>query len=243
MQPSTLFPTDNDFSVIRCSLVSPVPMKMGEPLDFASLGTLGLHVACGGLWLNDWLNTDQFTFVDAVGNSTQEGKLYRIDSGFYYLQQDAQNPFPIPDGLIPRIYAEHFIEHIGFPHGVLWLREMKRILSTGGILRVTTPDLATYANAYNDRRNAFFSEHRKRLEKLGFPNVPERRAWMFNQIFKEWGHQWIYDFEELKYAATQAGFSPEKVKRAHFKEGLDPILSSLDSPERNDETLYVDINK
>jgi hypothetical protein len=40
---------------------------------------------------------------------------------------------------------------------------------------------------------------------MGVHNVPARRAWLVNQIFRLWGHQHIYNFEELRFTAGRAG--------------------------------------
>jgi hypothetical protein len=85
-------------------------------------------------------------------------------------------------------------------------------------------------------KRAFFS---------GDDEVPERRAFMVNQIFEltAWGHEWIYDFDELRHAAVRAGFSPEAIIEVAFKRGRAAGLSELDAPAHDDESLYVEIER
>jgi hypothetical protein len=78
---------------------------------------------------------------------------------------------------------------------------------------------------------------------MGVKNVPMRPAWMVNQIFRNWGHQWIYDVEEIRFIATLAGFSGDAVKECSFRSGKHSGLSSLDLENRSDESLYVEIFK
>lgn len=74
---------------------------------------------------------------------------------------------------------------------------------------------------------------------LGVTAMPERRAWMIKQIFRYCGHQWIYALDELRHAATEAGFlrlrsSGRRSARASTRRWRRWIGSSA-------ATLYVDI--
>jgi hypothetical protein len=72
------------------------------------------------------------------------------------------------------------------------------------------------------------------------PPMPERRAFMMNQIFYLYGHRWIYDLEEIRYALTEAGFAPDAVVERSYREGARPDVADLDTPFRRDETLYTE---
>jgi hypothetical protein len=76
---------------------------------------------------------------------------------------------------------------------------------------------------------------------MGVQNVPNRPAWLVNQIFRLWGHQHIYDFEELKFTAGLAGFPIERARKCEFRSGSLPELAELDREIRNDESLYVEL--
>ena len=72
--------------------------------------------------------------------------------------------------------------------------------------------------------------------------MPETRGFMVNQIFRFFGHQWIYDVDEMQAVATEAGFAPDAVTECSFQEGRDPPTSqSWTSPAHSDESLYVEI--
>ena len=165
----------------------------------------------------------------------------------FYLQHDCTRSFPLPDASVPRVHSEHMIEHLTLDGAIAWLREMRRLLAPGGVLRVTTPDLARYVTGYLDPEQAFYREHRQHLRDvrmeghLGVASIPERRAWMINQIFRFYGHQWIFDLDELRHAAVAAGFPPDALHAQTYGSSRDPALGALDRVERRDETLYVDI--
>jgi hypothetical protein len=77
---------------------------------------------------------------------------------------------------------------------------------------------------------------------LGVPGVqfgaPTRPAWMLNQIFRFRGRRWIYDADELRHAATEAGFTRFEV--CACQRGRDPAVARLDHAIRDDETIYVE---
>ena len=216
-------------------------------------GVLGLNCGSGLDPRADWLNVDIESRVDARGRRSRPGRIVELTGGgiregepMAYLEHDALEPFPFADGTFDWIYSEHFIEHVKPLEGIRWLREMRRLLAEGGTLRVTTPDLARYAEGYCDPQETFFDAHRRRLEarnrEFGGPDrLPKRRAWMLNQIFQLWDHAWIYDLEELQHAARRAGFPAESLREVAFREGAIPELAALDQEWRSDETLYVEL--
>ena len=81
------------------------------------------------------------------------------------------------------------------------------------------------------------------MEKVdaGKPWVTGRRAWMVNQIFQYYGHQWIYDFDEVVHAASAAGFDPDRIVQKEYRSGMLKDVFMLDSDTRSDESLYVEI--
>jgi SAM-dependent methyltransferase len=208
---------------------------------FSFLTLKGLHCGSGANLKSGFLNTDSMVFMDEKGNSTIEGSLCMVDDAFYYFQYDATKPFPFEDACFDWIYSEHFIEHIPQHVTVEWFKDMKRLLKPNGLIRVSTPDLEKYIRGYLDPDATFFKEHIRRLNAMGVQNVPPRRAWLVNQIFRNWGHQHIYDFAELRFTAGLAGFPPELARKCTYRNGSTPELSSLDRDIRNDESLYVEL--
>ncbi|HEU5356553.1 MAG TPA: methyltransferase domain-containing protein [Actinocrinis sp.] len=170
---------------------------------------------------------------------TQRGPMYRIDGGSLFTELDIAEPLPFDDGSMDWVYAEHLIEHVPLPVAVRWLKEVRRVLTPGGLLRVTTPDLAIYVEGYSG--GGFFNRHRRRLSmvKLG-PPMPARRAFMVNQIFYHFGHRWIYDEEELRFVLGEAGFEAENIAVRSFRTGARPDVADLDTSMRSDESIYIE---
>jgi predicted SAM-dependent methyltransferase len=225
--------------------INNVPIKC-FPLtnsDIQDLGLRGIHCGSGLNLHSGWLNTDYLQIADNFGNTSNIGSLIVVAQDKYYLQHDQTQKIPLDDSILDYAFSEHFIEHITIQQALEWLKEIKRILKIGGVLRLSTPDLFLYVSGYLDSTNNFYQRHRNNLSQMGFKNPPERKAWMMNQIFRFWGHQWIYDFDEIKTIAVAAGFKENDVVRCNFQEGSIPELSKLDLHNRRDESIYVEIHK
>lgn len=228
----------------RCQLLEPT--ELATPLardDLLSIGVTGIQFGSWDGRDQHCLNTDVIGLTDGR-HQTEPGRIYKVDSSAYFVRLDACNLLPLADGSVNWVYAEHFIEHLTLTDGINWLREVHRILAVGGWLRLTTPDLRRYITGYlDDSSNGFFPLHRRRLMSLGAKaeDLPDRKAFMVNQIFQFHGHKWIYDLDELRFSIGAAGFNPKAISVQSFGESKVPQLAALDRSVRNDETMYVDI--
>lgn len=154
-----------------------------------------LHVGCGENILEGWLNTD-LTFT--------RKKIVFLDAG---------RKFKFKDGSFQYVFSEHIIEHLKFDEAVNMLTECYRVLIPGGTLRIATPGLDFLIKLYNEPDKQI---HRDYIEwsstkfmphvssKISAPN--SRKVFVFNNFFKEWGHQIIYDFSTLKNLLELSGF-------------------------------------
>jgi predicted SAM-dependent methyltransferase len=227
-------------SLARCEKLEQVttPLPVTRP-DFLALGLTGIEFAAFKTQHRSGLGTD-LVGMRSSDASTQAGHLYRVDGQSYFTELDICGPLPFGDGCVDWVYAEHLIEHVPLPAAVGWLAEVRRILAPGGLVRLTTPDLHRYAEDYVSDRG-FFSKHRRRLGVMGVgPPMPQRRAFMFNQLFYLYGHRWIYDVDELRHVLSRAGFEPSTVRVCGFRQGARPDVADLDTTFRRDETLYVE---
>jgi predicted SAM-dependent methyltransferase len=238
--PAPPRPINQPFSPITALDVElPVTRRVLE-----ELGVLGLQSGCGDAVRRRWLNSDFRSLHDGTGNRTAPGRVYRIAEDRFFIQHDVEEPFPIEDESLDWCYSEHLIEHLTLEQGIAWLADMRRLLKPAGFVRVSTPDLRKYAEGYFDPSARFFDEHARVLAEAGRHTAgTNRRAFIVNETFFDWGHRWIYDFEELRYAAEAAGFSPEAVAQRGFRDSAAPEVAMLDIPSRQHEGLYVEIRK
>jgi predicted SAM-dependent methyltransferase len=209
--------------------------------DFAKLGLTGIEFAAFRTPHPQGLGTDLLPLRTPGGESTAPGPVYLVDGGHHFTRLDISDPLPVDDGAVDWVYAEHLVEHVPLGTVIAWLREVRRILRPGGVLRLTTPDLERYVHGYLDQQGGFFARHRRRLRTLRVgPPMPERRAFMINQIFYHFGHRWIYDEAELRHALAAAGFTDWDISRREYREGARADVAALDTSFRRDETLYVE---
>ena len=127
-------------------------------------------------------------------------------------------PLPLKNHSIRLIYSEHFIEHISRDEALRLLRNCRALLADAGVLRISTPDLRRLAQDY----------------RAGNIPVMPHVAWrpatpcaMINEGMRLWGHQFIYDEEELTSLLNAAGFSV--VRRVRWRQSEHPELRNLET--------------
>jgi predicted SAM-dependent methyltransferase len=244
--PATLSSTMQDLLVTMARCAKLEPVLTSARFTRAELGALGITGVEFAAWKTQHptgLGSDVVALRAEDGAATEPGYVFAVDGRYHFAQLDICRPLPFEDGCVDWVYAEHLVEHVSPADGIGWLAEVRRILAPGGLLRLTTPDLRRYAESYLSG-GAMFARHRRRMSLAGVgPPMPARDAFMVNQMFYLWGHRWIYDFEELRYALAQAGFPPDAVRCRAYRQGDRPDVAALDQVLRNDETLYVEVTK
>ena len=158
----------------------------------ADPGGLKLNLGCGRYPLPGWFNTD-----------------LHPRPGVYFL--DARRPLPFRDQGVAYIYCEHFLEHLNLDEGQHLLRECRRILKPGGVLRISTPDLQKVINTYLDTNPAVSLEVVLRRHQGMIPHAILSPALFFNDKMRSWGHRLIYDQALLEYVLRDAGFERVQV--------------------------------
>jgi predicted SAM-dependent methyltransferase len=149
---------------------------------------LKLHVGCGDVYLEGWVNID-------------------VESSKADVKHDLQTSLPYDDSSASFIYSEHFIEHLAAEAGANVLKEFYRVLKAGGVLRIATPDLRYLMKKY------FLGwKSQDWIKTYGYGWL-QTRAEMINLCFRGWGHQYLYDREELERRLREAGFKRLRNKR------------------------------
>lgn len=228
-------------NLARCDTLEVVTEELPVTrADFLALGLSGVEFAAFRTRHSAGLGTD-LVGQHSEDMTTKPGKVYLVDGESHFTQLDIAEPLPFDAGCVDWVYAEHLIEHVPLLVGIRWLTEVRRILAPGGLLRLTTPDLGKYAASYTGG-DGFLAKHRRRLRTMRVgPPMPERDAFMFNQLFYLYGHRWIYDLAELTHALGRAGFDQSAVRERAYHEGDRPDVAALDSVLRRDETMYVEV--
>jgi predicted SAM-dependent methyltransferase len=176
-----------------------------------------LHLGCGDILLDRWVNID----LDNL-------------SGKADLQWDLTWGIPVEDGSCELIYSEHLVEHLTAADGVALMKECRRVLQPGGILRIAMPSLEVLI------RRSCCGDWRDQ-DWLRWPghDFIQTRAEMMNIAFRWWGHQWLYDYEELDRRLREAGW--EEITPAERGQSDCAALRNLET--RADSMLICEARK
>ena len=129
---------------------------------------------------------------------------------------------PIKDNSVDYLFSSHFLEHISYLETQNFLKNSYKCLRTGGVIRITIPDLEYVFNLYSKG---------EKKKALGF---------FFNSPFNGFEkHKYLYDYDMLKEELLKVGFC--NITKCDYRRGKTPDLDYLDN--RPDETLFVEANK
>jgi len=171
---------------------------------------LKLNLGCGDVFFAGWINVDleDVRKANLVWNLTER--------------------FPLPDGSCSLIYSEHVMEHFNVEDGLKIFRECQRLLAPRGVLRIAMPSLEYCVAAYvKDSWRPDF----ERWEEL---RGVKTRCEALNVAMRRWGHQWLYDREELHRRLEEAGF--QQLRDVDW--GKSPV-EELCNRETRAETLLI----
>ena len=177
---------------------------------------LYVNLGCGYRPMNDWINVDQ-----ARGSEIQ-------------VVWDLRRGLPFQNESCSAIFSEHLIEHIPRDDARRLLAECYRVLSNGGVLRLSTPDAGRYLRSY--------AGDQKFLHNPALGQDAEMPMDRVNQMMREYGqHLWVYDADSLALALKSAGFS--QIVEQSFGQSLLPKMKGIDSEARAFESLYIEAVK
>lgn len=157
-------------------------------------GTKLLNLGGGGNVRYEWLTADMDPRADVFIDCTRV--------------------LPFATCSVDGVMLEEVVEHLDFQRGLHLLKECHRVLKNDGVLRLSTPDFAWFANLQSiseskagDQRQRDFVHHEGR-RYLGSGDLPEEllRAATLNQIFLSHGHRFVYTAQSLESLLFLAGF-------------------------------------
>ena len=164
-----------------------------------------LHLGAGPVRLAGWLNSD-------------------LISGDVYLDLGRRMPFA--DASFGYAFGEHVIEHLPEKQAQASLRELRRVLWPGGVLRLTTPDLRKIIAIYEDRNPVVRREAYARFLDDETGKRHDQPCQILNDYLRLWGHRYVYDEQDLRARLEEAGF--ENVERVEPGESRHPPLRGLE---------------
>lgn len=184
--------------LLRDSPIPPMLLRLMRPvyivLYLRRHRTRKLHIGAGTHLLDGWLNADRVAWV----------RPYLCGRGILL---DARRSLPFRDGTFDYVFSEHMIEHIGYREGLRMLRECYRVLKPRGRIRIATPDLRQILSLYDSRQTEEQQRYLQWAVDKSWSDIGIcEPAFVINNFFRKWGHQFIYDRRTLEGAMEQAGF-------------------------------------
>jgi predicted SAM-dependent methyltransferase len=149
-------------------------------------GGLRLHLGCGGVRKEGWVN------VDLLGDP--------VDVAW-----DLSKPLPFDDGSVDAVFHEHLLEHLPLQSGIGFSKECFRVVRPGGIVRVGVPDAGRLLASYLDPSDDY-------LDRL-HPGRPTRLL-AAQELFYWHRHLTMYDAETLGLVLEASGL--EQIKEREF---------------------------
>jgi predicted SAM-dependent methyltransferase len=161
-------------------------------------GSLKLNIGCGvHMFHYGWVNIDVLPLEDFA-----RANLYT------YRRLDVRYGLPYNDRTVDMVFAHHFIEHLDYGEALEFLRECRRVLRPGGLIRIVTPDLEVLLRRYHENSLGFYDAVNEGCERA------ETQAWkLWSLVFS--GHKSIYDYPTLKHLLEKAGF--RSVEKTAFR--------------------------
>lgn len=149
---------------------------------------------------------------------------------------DATKGLPFADNWLAGVFTEHMMEHVPIEAGYCLVAELFRVIQPAGVVRIVVPSLEIYARKYVEAISGGLDD----MPTRPTVNGDYTPAISVNEIFNDWGHRFIYDFDTLKLMLGKAGFVD--IRRRAYLEGSDPKLL-IDTDFRASESLYVEARK
>jgi predicted SAM-dependent methyltransferase len=189
----------------RCLKRRPVIIKS----YFAANQIRKLQIGAYEHRLTGWLNTD----------------LWPVNPNLIHL--DASEMFPFEDHCLDYIFCEHVIEHIPFLTGLFMLKECFRVLKPKGKIRIATPDLNKFLDLFKDDLSLEQKDYANWITTSFVPYASKGDAvFVLNNLFRNWGHEFIYTEEILSQSLEKAGF--KNINLFQVGKSDDPQLTNIE---------------
>ena len=210
--------------------------------------TSQLNIGCGQTPTPGWLNYDNSWSVRLAGRPA----LVRVLAGLRLISKDqkdfiafaqrekinwadATSRIPLPDHSVDTIYTSHMVEHLEPARAEAFLAESRRVLRSGGVLRIAVPDISVHVNEYLEHGDADRFIGATHLTHASPKSLIGR---IQHVVIGERNHRWMYDGQSLCRLLTQAGFDEVDVVppgRTNIADAGD-----LDLSERVPESVFVE---
>ena len=174
-----------------------------------------LNWGCGPTPPSGWINAD------------------RLSAPGVTLHADIRDGLALPDGSVDYAVANHALQDLPYLDVLPALRELRRVLRPGGVLRAGLPDLERAIDAWLRQDRAYFYIPDDEVGSLGGKLIVQAIWYGATRTPFTWDF-----FHEL---ATKAEF--RRVSRCKFRQTESPWPEIVELDNRERETLFVEAVK
>jgi predicted SAM-dependent methyltransferase len=211
-------------------------------------GFVRINVGCGDVPTNGWRNFDNSLSlrlskipvlpyllfkVGLINASHYQFVKYARSNEIEYA--DATERLPLSDRSVDVLYSSHMLEHLDQTDATSFLREARRVLRSGGIIRLAVPDLRKHARRYIESGDADAFISAIQLTRPRPRTIAQRLKILLTGTRH---HLWMYDGDSLCRLLIGHGFLNPRI----LEPGTTTIKApgSLDLRERLSDSLYVE---
>jgi len=207
-----------------------------------------VNVGCGASPTQGWANFDNSFSIRAARwplvvpvlarlgiLGWQSAGLGRVADARNIQFGNATARIPCASSSVSAVYSSHMIEHLDCGEARAFLAEVRRILRSGGVVRISVPDIARLVQDYlvtGDADGFIAATH------MGLNRPTGLMAWMKWILVGPRHHLWMYDGDSLAKLLREAGFADVAIMPPGKTNIEDP--GDLDLEERASESVYVE---
>jgi predicted SAM-dependent methyltransferase len=137
-------------------------------------------------------------------------------------------------------FSEHVLEHFSRPKSLSMAKQIHRSLRPGGVFRVAIPDLDNIIEAYKNYDGGLHRDHLSEFIQT-YGESFKTRGEFFDLCMRGWGHQYIYNEEDLGLMLKKAGFS--KVERKKHHDSEHDIFKGIETRPPGESALILEATK
>jgi predicted SAM-dependent methyltransferase len=155
---------------------------------------------------------------------------YKYTGLVYNIEVEEDNSYTVNGVAVHN--CSHMLEHLTYDEGKAFLKECKRVMKIGAVMRIMVPDAELLVNGYKSKNLSIYHEIND-----GAQAAPSEVGKLWAILFS--GHQAAYDWDTIEKMANDVGLHAEKKT---FREGHKQIISETNDmlPELS---LFVELSK